>query len=125
MSGGMFDYFNFDDDIAKIKNEVKYHSKMYKPETIKEFKTSIDVLKKADVYLHRIDWFLSGDDSEETFLEEVKADLELAKPNEEITPEKIDCKKCTYFQHNKKCYYRNNCKESENCYDFTPLEEEE
>lgn len=45
-------------------------------ETIKEFKTGLDILRKAFVYAHRIDWLLSGDDDEESFHERLKQELE-------------------------------------------------
>jgi hypothetical protein len=34
------------------------------------------VLRKAAVYAQRVDWLLSGDDGEETFLERLKKDLD-------------------------------------------------
>jgi hypothetical protein len=33
-------------------------------------------LRKASIYAHRIDWLLSGDDSEDTFLKRLKEELE-------------------------------------------------
>ena len=94
MSGGYFNYNqHFINDIAdEIENEiarnktgwpwvsfsdwtVKYNKQRYKPETIKELKKAVKVLRKAYVYAHRIDWFLSGDDGEETFHERLKEEL--------------------------------------------------
>jgi hypothetical protein len=49
---------------------------VYSEETIKEFKEAVSLLKRAGVYAQRIDWFLSGDDGEETFHERLKEDLE-------------------------------------------------
>jgi len=37
---------------------------------------AVKQLKIAAVYAQRIDWFLSGDDSEETFIERLTKDLE-------------------------------------------------
>lgn len=54
--------------------EDLYHYK-YPEEVIEEFKKGFDILKTAYVYAQRIDWLLSGDDSEETFLERLKDDL--------------------------------------------------
>jgi hypothetical protein len=51
----------------------------YSEDTIKEFKQAIDILKKAEVYTQRIDWLLSGDDSEETFHSRLKEDLNKIK----------------------------------------------
>jgi len=36
---------------------------------------AIECLKKAYVYAHRVDWFLAGDDGEESFIERLKSDL--------------------------------------------------
>lgn len=41
-----------------------------------EFKKGIEYLKKAMIYTHRIDYLLAGDDSDETFLERLKKDLD-------------------------------------------------
>jgi hypothetical protein len=51
----------------------------YSEDTIKEFKQAIGILKKAEVYTQRIDWLLSGDDSEETFHSRLKEDLNKIK----------------------------------------------
>jgi len=47
----------------------------YPPEVIKEFKKAVKLLKQADVYVHRIDYLVSGDDGEESFLRRLKEDL--------------------------------------------------
>ena len=51
----------------------------YSDETIKEFENAIDILNKASVYVHRIDWFLSGDDGEESFHLRLKEELDKLK----------------------------------------------
>lgn len=43
---------------------------------IERFKLAVKYLKIAEVYTHRIDWLLSGDDGEESFLERLDEDLE-------------------------------------------------
>lgn len=55
--------------------EDLYHYK-YPDEVIEKFKEGILLLKKAQVYAQRIDWLISGDDGEETFLKRLKEDLE-------------------------------------------------
>ncbi len=50
----------------------RYH---FSEETLKEFQTGIDIIKKAYVYAQRIDWLLSGDDGEEEFHNRLKEDL--------------------------------------------------
>lgn len=47
----------------------------YSDETIQEFKNGIEAIKKAYVYIQRIDWLLSGDDGEDNFHKKLKADL--------------------------------------------------
>jgi hypothetical protein len=37
---------------------------------------AVKVLKIAQVYAQRVDWFLSGDDGEESFLRRLDEDLE-------------------------------------------------
>jgi hypothetical protein len=105
LSGGAFDYKQWHieqiaDDIEKlIKNngrektreELKdefwrgddwyekypedlYHYK-YPDEVIEKFKEGLKVLRLAAVYAQRIDWLVSGDDGEESFLERLKEEL--------------------------------------------------
>lgn len=47
----------------------------YSEETLREFRNGIEAIKKAQVYMQRIDWLLSGDDGEETFHERLAEDL--------------------------------------------------
>lgn len=55
--------------------EDKYHYK-YPDEVIEKFKEGLDFLRKAEIYAQRIDWLISGDDGEESFLSRLKEDLE-------------------------------------------------
>lgn len=48
----------------------------YKPETLQKFKDAYRLLRTAFIYLHRIDWMISDDDSEGTFHQRLKTDLE-------------------------------------------------
>lgn len=54
--------------------EDKFHYQ-YPDEVIEKMKEGIDVLKRAQIYAHRIDWLLSGDDGEESFLRRLEEDL--------------------------------------------------
>jgi hypothetical protein len=47
----------------------------YPEEIIQEFKKGIEIIKKAQIYIHRIDWLLSGDDGEDSFIKKLKEDL--------------------------------------------------
>ena len=105
MSGGHFDYnqHRINDIIESIEEQInkngrektkeelrewggydpeyyeKYPDEKYYPEysadVINEFKIGLEKLKEAYVYAQRIDWLLSGDDGEETFLTRLKKEL--------------------------------------------------
>ena len=77
MSGGYFEYDQYKlGQIADIIKDHIYHNNLeelgqygrsYSEETIAQFKIAVYVLKFAQIYAHRIDWLLSGDDSELSF----------------------------------------------------------
>lgn len=90
MSGGAFDYdhYRISNIIDIIEDEI-YHNDSkelndwgdtrghyYSEETIEEFNKGVELLKKAQVYAHRIDYLISGDDGEESFHKRLKLDLE-------------------------------------------------
>lgn len=52
----------------------KFHYE-YPENVIEEFKNAIDIISKAQVYMHRVDWLLSGDDGEESFIKRLKQEL--------------------------------------------------
>jgi hypothetical protein len=52
---------------------------VYREDIQQIFKDGIDILKKAEVYAQRIDWFLSGDDGEDSLVSRLKFDLEKLK----------------------------------------------
>lgn len=47
----------------------------YGPETIREMKKGLKILRKAYIYAQRIDWLICGDDGEDTFCERLKKEL--------------------------------------------------
>ena len=51
----------------------------YNKETIKELKKELAILRKAYIYVQRIDWLLSGDDGEESFHRRLKEELDNLK----------------------------------------------
>ena len=86
MSGGHFDYRQsaineIADDIDELiktnhdKDEYGY-SYDFPDKTIQEFKNAKNLLRKAAVYVQRIDWLVSGDDAEDTFHKRLKDELE-------------------------------------------------
>ena len=95
MSGGHFDYVQYRisdivesiervierNNIPPSKTEKKYSSwdedderYEFSDKTINEFNNAIRYLKLAQVYAQRVDWLLSGDDSEESFHKRLKED---------------------------------------------------
>ena len=51
----------------------------YPPEIIEKFREGLEHLIKAQIYAQRIDWLVSGDDGEESFLKRLKHDLKEAE----------------------------------------------
>ena len=99
MSGGAFDYDQYrirtiwetiqsELDRQGQKREPLYRGdpveyyETFEPEVVELFKKGIKVLKEAEVYTQRIDWYLSGDDGEENFKKRLKEDLDKLKKGE-------------------------------------------
>ena len=97
MSGGHFDYDqyriqNIADSVDRLikqnGKEIEYpkgyimseydstHYYEYPPKVIEKFKEGLEILRKAEIYAQRIDWLVSGDDGEESFLSRLKEDLD-------------------------------------------------
>ena len=93
MSGGAFNYKDFHiNDIAEQIEEIIRNNdsdekdewgypigRQYSLETIQRFREAVKLLREAGVYVHRIDWLVSGDDGEETFHKRLERDLERLK----------------------------------------------
>jgi len=47
----------------------------YSDEVIEKFKEGVEILRKAQIYAHRIDYLLSADDGEESFIERLQEEL--------------------------------------------------
>jgi hypothetical protein len=54
-------------------DEQSYYE--YPPHIIEEFKNAVKYLKIAQVYAQRVDWLVSGDDGEESFISRLAEDL--------------------------------------------------
>lgn len=80
MSGGMFEYdqYRINDMIDKIEKEMQNPSDYVEDKElfIITCKEAIKSLKIAFIFAHRIDWFLSGDDGEDSFYKRLREDLE-------------------------------------------------
>jgi len=85
MSGGHFDYKQYYlNDIANdIQLQIETNGKpneygeniTYSDATIARFKEAVYVLKVAETYAQRIDWLISGDDGEDSFIERINDEL--------------------------------------------------
>jgi hypothetical protein len=89
MSGGHFDYDQYrigymadsveqliisnDDESLDEWGETKGRS--YPPAVIEEFRKGLQALRVAQVYAQRIDWLVSGDDGEDSFISRLERDL--------------------------------------------------
>jgi hypothetical protein len=90
MSGGAFDYnqraiheiaesIQELIDVNGIERLNEYNEDQdfnFSDETINEFKWAVGALNRAYVYAQRIDWLVSGDDGEDSFLRRLDEDLE-------------------------------------------------
>jgi hypothetical protein len=89
MSGGHFNYsqYRIQDIIEELEIAITRSEKPvlynypyeFNDATVLEFKKGLEILKNAFVYSQRIDWLLSGDDSEESFHQRLKEELNLIK----------------------------------------------
>ena len=102
MSGGAFDYNQYkireiheqiQEELNKQgkerpKEDLKWFDKeylekypedrfeyVYREDVQQIFKDGIEILKKAEIYAQRIDWYLSGDDGEDSLISRLKDDL--------------------------------------------------
>lgn len=82
MSGGQFSYGQYSighiaseiEDIIN-KNVTTEGSDHYPDYIIQELKIAVELLKKSEIYVQRIDRLVSGDDGDETFIERLADDL--------------------------------------------------
>ena len=57
----------------KDGDEIFYHE--FKPETLTRFREAVGQLRRAAIFAQRIDWLLSGDDSEDSFHKRLDEEL--------------------------------------------------
>lgn len=100
MSGGSLDYFyfRFEEPLEKISKEIKWGKNKWSPEVLSEFQNAIKYLKIARVYSHDVEWLLSGDYGDDSFLESLKEELEELEKNPDIIePQLKKCPLCKDF----------------------------
>lgn len=67
-------FYTYQEHEPDEDGEIPYYPD-YTPETLAEFRKGVEILKRAIVYAQRIDWLISGDDSEDSFHERLEEDL--------------------------------------------------
>lgn len=100
MSGGSLNYFafTFEEPLATISREIKWGKNKWTPETLLEFQNALNYLKIAQIYSRRVEWLLSGDDGEDSFIKRLKEELEENRKNPElIEPQLKKCPLCKNF----------------------------
>lgn len=85
MSGGEFDYKQY--QIGEIADAIELliednlfkndngYCRNYSEKTLDELTAAVKALRIAEVYAHRVDWLVSGDDGEDTFHQRLAVDL--------------------------------------------------
>ena len=85
MSGGQFNYeqfriSNIEDGIERlIKTNNRDDGFHFNDEVIEKFTEALEYLRIARIMANRIDWLVSGDDSEETFFERLNEEVAIKK----------------------------------------------
>ena len=70
-------------DVSEDYRDSEYFEEL-SPETVEEFRKGLELVKRAAVYIRRIDWLVSGDDGEETFHQRLAEDLaKIERPQSE------------------------------------------
>lgn len=75
MSGGYFDYqqYHIEATADSIDQIIREHD--FKPETLERLKEAAHTLRQAAEMAQRVDWLVSCDDSEDSFLERWKKEV--------------------------------------------------
>ena len=83
MSGGEFDYiqFRFSNVAHEIRKWIEKYGGCYSEATVQKLEETAAQLELAGKMLHRVDWFISGDDGEESFHERWKTELQSEENN--------------------------------------------
>jgi hypothetical protein len=90
MSGGYFDYVQFslegdvEEQLQALLNPATVSKRFsfepdedpFSEEDRQEFRNALYQVKKAAIYLQRVDWYVSCDDGQESFHERLKEELE-------------------------------------------------
>ena len=63
-------------EYVRINKHTEPNRYDYKDEVVEKMKEGLDIIRKAFVYAQRIDYLLSGDDGEKSFLNRLQKDLD-------------------------------------------------
>ena len=82
MSGGYFDYAQYSlveveeqlETLLKNVRDDEYYESLSE-DVLKIIEETYRLTKLARIYIHRLDWYLSGDDGEETLISRLEEDL--------------------------------------------------
>ncbi len=77
-----------DDWYERYPEDLNHHK--LRDEILVEFKKAYEILRKAEIYAQRIDWYLAGDDGEDSFLERLEEELDIL--NFELPVKKFEVK---------------------------------
>lgn len=71
MSGGHFDYqqYRINDIASAIEDDIYSNKNEFSKEMIEKFELAVKYLRIAEAMAQRIDWFMSGDEAEDSFNE--------------------------------------------------------
>ena len=72
----------------KYPEDLNHHQ--LRDEIMAEFKNAYEILRKAEIYAQRIDWYLAGDEGEDSFLERLEEELDIL--NFELSVKKFEVK---------------------------------
>ena len=67
-------YSYLSDDFLERYPDEKFHYK-YSDDMIEKFKEGLKHIELAQIYMQRLDWLLSGDDGDESFMSRLEEDL--------------------------------------------------
>lgn len=70
----------YDPDWYEKYPEDKFHTK-YSEEILERVKEALEYIELAQIYMQRLDWFLAGDDGEESFKSRLTEELKQYRKN--------------------------------------------
>lgn len=108
MSGGSLNYWNADEPIEEIKKRLMFGKGKYSIETLQVMQNAIKAMRKAEIYSHRLEWYFSGDDGEESLHKNLAEDLKQLEIEKDIPVISAKCKYCKNFREGVgsiPCYY--------------------